>query len=343
MAWRGKLSTERPLPGSAPQGSSWGILEYLSQSNDSANNVPEEDRAKFMDDLTILEIITLANVGMASHNIKHQVPSNISTSNQFIPSSHLKTQNYVREIDEWTERNMMKLNEKKTTNMIFNFTKDHQFTTEIELKNEKIVTFEKTKLLGVIITNNLKWHENTKHIVKNANRKMGMLHKFSKFTKNKSHLMHLFKTQVRGCLEYCSTVWHSGLSDSDCKDIERVQRAAMRVIMGNKYQGYEEALKYMKLDSLKQRREKMALQFAKKSLKQESFSKLFPLNTSKHIMQKRSPEKYVVNYTNSERYKRSAVPYLQRLLNMDYSKQKKDLKCLLRVNNDIVHNIPITS
>ena len=76
-------------------------------------------------------------------------------------------------------------------------------------------------------------------------------------------------------IEYCSTVWHSGLTDADCKDIERVQRAAMRVIMGNKYEGYEETLKFMKLDSLKQRREKMALKFAKKSLKQESFSKLF--------------------------------------------------------------------
>ena len=87
---------------------------------------------------------------------------------------------------------------------------------------------------------------------------------------------------------------------------------------------------------------KMALKFAKKSLKQESFSKLFPLNTSKHIMAKRSPEKYVVKYINSERYRKSAVPYLQRLLNKDYSKQKKDLKNLLQVNNDIVHNIPIT-
>ena len=103
-----------------------------------------------------------------------------------------------------------------------------------------------------------------------------MLHKFSKFTKNKSHLMHLFKIQVRGCLEYCSTVWHSGLTDSDCKDIERVQRAAMRVIMGKRYEGYEEALKFMKLDSLKERREKMALKFAKKSLRQDGFSKLFP-------------------------------------------------------------------
>ena len=104
----------------------------------------------------------------------------------------------MKEIDEWTERNMMKLNEKKTTNMIFNFSKDHQFTTEIELKNEKIETLNQTKFLGVIITNNLKWHENTKNIVKNANRKMALLHRFPKFTKNKSHLMHLFKTQVGG-------------------------------------------------------------------------------------------------------------------------------------------------
>ena len=124
VAWRGKLSSQRPLPGSGPQGSSWGILEYLS---------------KFMDDLTILDIILLANVGMDSHNTRHQVPSNIIYNNQFIPSSYLKTQTYVQDIDEWTEKNKMKLNEKKTKNMIY-FTKDHQFTTEIELKSEKIET-----------------------------------------------------------------------------------------------------------------------------------------------------------------------------------------------------------
>ena len=40
---------------------------------------------------------------------------------------------------------------------------------------------------------------------------------------------------------------------------------------------------------------------------------------------------------------KSAVPYLQKLLNNDYLKQKKDLRNLLQVNNDIVYNIPITS
>ena len=43
----------------------------------------------------------------------------------------------------------------------------------------------------------------------------------------------------------------------------------MRVIMGKRYEGYEEALKFMRLDSLKERREKMALKFAKKSLRQD--------------------------------------------------------------------------
>ena len=236
----------------------------------------------------------------------------------------------------------MKPNEKKTTNMIFNFTKGHQFTTDITLKNVKLETIDRTKLLGIIITKDLKWHENTKYIVRKANQKMRLLHKFSKFTTNKSHLIHIYKSQVRGNLEYCSTVWHSGLTESDTKDIERVQKAAVKIFMGNKYQGYEQALKFLKLDSLKERRIKMALKFAKRSLKLEHFSKMFPLNDSNHLMTMRNPEKYVINISRSERHRRSAVPFLQRLLNEDYLKQKNDLKRLLQVNNGVYYNAPIT-
>ena len=89
--------------------------------------------------------------------------------------------------------------------------------------------------------------------------------------------MHIFKSQVRGVLEYCSTVWHSSVTVNDSYDIERVQKAAMRLIMGTRYQGYSEALKEMSLDSLEERRKKMALKFIKKSLKQEIFARSFPL------------------------------------------------------------------
>ena len=100
------------------------------------------------------------------------------------------------------------------------------------------------------------------------------------------------------------------------------------------YQGYKQALEHF-LDSLKERRKKMALSFAKKSLKLEKFSSFFPLNKPKHLMTKRNPDKYAVNSANTERYRRSTVPFLQRLLNEDYAKQRRDLKCLLQVNNDV--------
>ena len=117
----------------------------------------------------------------------------------------------------------------------------------------------------------------------------------------------------------------------------------MKVILGTRYQGYEEALKFLKIDSLRERRLKMALRFAKKSVRHKNFSPLFPLSENVHSMITRNPAKYVVSVSNTERMKRSAVPFLQRLLNKDNDKQRKDLKTLLQVNNGICFdNAPIT-
>ena len=41
----------------------------------------------------------------------------------------------------------------------------------------------------------------------------------------------------------------------------------------------------------------------------------------------------------AERYRMSAVPFLQRLLNDDYAMPKKNLKSLLQVNNDVISRV----
>ena len=51
----GVTSAERKLNGGEPQGATFGIWEYLAQSNDNANCVDKDYRYKFVDDLTILE------------------------------------------------------------------------------------------------------------------------------------------------------------------------------------------------------------------------------------------------------------------------------------------------
>merc|ERR1712236_157596 len=109
------MSTIRELKGGGPQGSSFGIWEYLSQSNYNADSVPVEDRFKFVDDLSFIEIIYLLNVGLASYNIRAHVPSVIPFHNQLIPKEHLASQEHLLNINKWpkAKKNETKFEENK--------------------------------------------------------------------------------------------------------------------------------------------------------------------------------------------------------------------------------------
>ena len=104
VKWHGKLSGPRKLPGGGAMGASLGNWEYLSQTNNNADFIPEEDRFKFVDDLSTLEVINLLTVGLSSFNMKNQVPSDIPVHGQFINSSNLKSQIYLNKLDEWSGR-----------------------------------------------------------------------------------------------------------------------------------------------------------------------------------------------------------------------------------------------
>ena len=98
VKWHGELSSSRNLNGGGPQGSTFGIWEYLSQSNDNCNGISEEDRFKFVDDLSFIEIIYLLNMGIASYNLHSHIPTDIPTHKQLIPKKNLKSQNIMNQI-----------------------------------------------------------------------------------------------------------------------------------------------------------------------------------------------------------------------------------------------------
>ena len=217
-----------------------------------------------MDDLTVFEIILISNVGIATHNLTQNVPTNIPLHNQVVPNEHLRSQEYLDNIADWTDQKKMVLNEKKSKAMIFNFSKKYQFTTNLKLKGEKLEVLEETKLLGTVITNDLKWNKNTDYIVKNANKRMKMLHMAAKFINYHQDLIYLYKTFInRSVMEFSAVVWHSSLSQANFS-IERNQKSAMTVILKDQYKNYKSALIQLKLESLSKRREILFLKFAKK-------------------------------------------------------------------------------
>ena len=108
VKWHGCHSLPRKVNGGGPQGATLGLLEYLSQSNNSADMVSESDRFKFIDDLSILEIVNLLTVGLTSFNLKQQVPADIPLHNQYIPSENLKSQDWLNQINDWTINQKMR-------------------------------------------------------------------------------------------------------------------------------------------------------------------------------------------------------------------------------------------
>ena len=238
----------------------------------------------------------------------------------------------------------MKLNEKKTKAMVINMSKKYQFVTDLELNGEQVEFVDSARLLGVHVSNDLTWNLNTKHIVKNGNLRLKLLHSAAKFTSNMKDLKIIYNQYVRSKLEYGCKVWHSGLTKQNRNDIERIQKSSCKIILGKNYTTYKKALKDLRMESLHDRRERLNLNFAKQSLKIPVMKKLFPLKISKHKMKKRKEQKYQVIKARTNRMKKSPVIYMQNLLNCDEERKMNDTKVILNsVNGDLCANGTLSS
>ena len=322
VRWNQALSTEKLMVAGGPQGSTQGILQYLSTSNNCADVIDNELKFRFIDDLSALELVNLLNIGIQSHNIRQNVPNNVPVHNQIITSDKLKTQQDVLDIDRWSKDNLMKLNPKKCKNMIFNFSRKNQFSTSIELNGEKIETVDEMKVLGTWLTKDLKWKKNTDEIVKDCNRRMMILHSATKFTRNISHLKDIYNKFIRSKMETSSSVWHSSLNENERNSLERLQRSSFKVILKKKYLSYENALEFLNMETLEERRDRKCLKFAKQCINDKRMKVMFPIRKN-YANTERIHKKYKINHARTSRYQNSSVIYMQKLLNTDYEKNRK--------------------
>ena len=130
----------------------------------------------------------------------------------------------------------MKVNGQKSNYMIFNFTRNFQFNTRLYLDNNLLDEVKETRLLGVILNNNLTWHSNTRDIVKRCYQRMLILRKLSQFSVPVEELVHIYCMYIRSVAEQSCVVWSSALTRGEEYDLERVQRVTLRVIFKESYE-----------------------------------------------------------------------------------------------------------
>ena len=207
----------------------------------------------------------------------------------------------------------MKLNDDKTKYMVINYCSSMQYNTRLYLESSLLEQVTQTKLLGVIISDDLTWHANSASIVSKALKRMLMLRKLCEFKVSSQDLLHIYTLYIRSVLEQSCVVWASSITQQEILNIERVQKITLRIILKDNYISYENALSTTKLATLSQRRQKLMLNFALKCVKNSKTTNMFPKNEKKTT---RSKEIFKIPYANTERFKKSAIPAMSRLLNV---------------------------
>ena len=136
-------------------------------------------------------------------------------------------------------------------------------------------------------------------------------------------ILDVYVKEVRSVLELAVPAWHSGLTIKQSKDIERVQRVALYIILSDNITGkcefdYDMSLVVLGLEPLYIRREKLSLTFAKKSLKSRH-SDMFEEQT--RIYDTRQVKNaFSEHNSNTKRCFKSPLNYLTRLLNEEAKK-----------------------
>ena len=202
---------------------------------------------KYVDDLAKAEAINMNTQLEAVPLCERPQPDTFrARTGHKLKLEESKVYEELKEIQKYAKTHKMQLNILKTKLMMFNPLKSKDFMTEFEINQDQIELVHETKLLGVIISSDLSWGANTDYIINRCSKKTWMLRRL-KFGASQGDLLDVYMKQIRSLAEYAVPVWNSSLTGEDISNIEKIQKTALHIILGQDYKSYNSALKLDKL------------------------------------------------------------------------------------------------
>ena len=168
------------------------------------------------------------------------------------------------------------------------------------------------KLVGVIVSDDLRWKKNTDYICQKATQKLWTLRRLKNFNLDIFKIFDVYSKEIRSLLELAVPVWHSGLTKQESEKIEKIQKTAFKIILGNNYLNYDVACTLFEVEPLDFRRIELCLNFAKKDMKKDNSIFIKNLDIGKT---RRKPDIVKNIKCRTKRFEKSSLPYLSRLLN----------------------------
>ena len=103
----------------------------------------------------------------------------------------------------------------------------------ITINNTNIKAVPSAKLLGVLLSNDLKWNAHVEMICKKVAARLYFLRQLKRAKVPTNDLLSFYTTCIRPVAEYACPVFHTALPQYLSDQLERLQKRALRIISTN--------------------------------------------------------------------------------------------------------------
>ncbi|KAI8510654.1 hypothetical protein Bbelb_115700 [Branchiostoma belcheri] len=273
----------------SPPRDCFGTLSFLALINSAAENATS-NRWKFVDDLNLIESRQISGNSTIQHDLD--------------------------ELNNWSTVHRMQLHPKKCKVMYLHFSRTVPPLPPLKIDDHPLQEVKVAKLLGLHLQADLRWDAHVDYMVKKGGTRLFLLRKLKTFRLSIEDLLTIYTSYVRPVCEYAVPAWHPGLTQAQRNQLERIQRRAVRTILGKNYTNYADACLLLGLETLERRRDHLCLTFAKKLLQSPDYRHWFPPRRGDISGRTTRSSNQIDRFrTRTERFRNSALPYMVKLLN----------------------------
>ena len=267
------------IPAGVPQGTKLGPWLFTVMINDL--EVTGVDLWKFVDDTTLSETI-----------FRHQISA---------------IQDHVDDFTKQSHANNFVLNEEKCKEMRISFRKTDPSFDPVVINDKSIELVESVKILGLNISNDLKWKIHIFEIARKVSSRLYFLKQLKRAGLEVHELRLFYLTCVRPLTEYACPVFHNSLPTYLSDDLEILQKRALRIIFP--HLSYQNAMREADIETLYDRRESLTRDFFNKII-QDSSHKLHTLLPDKNQtnVNLRVKRMFKDSVCKTDRFRKSFLP-----------------------------------
>ncbi|TKS65348.1 putative RNA-directed DNA polymerase from transposon BS [Collichthys lucidus] len=136
----------------------------------------------------------------------------------------------VSRLAKWCRDNNLSLNVEKTKEIVVDFRRAPSQHHPLTINGAAVERVSSTRFLGVLITEDLSWSSNTASLTRKAQQRLYFLRRLRRARAPVPILKTFYRGTTESILTSCITVWYGSCTASCKKTLQRIVRAAERII-----------------------------------------------------------------------------------------------------------------